>query len=181
MLTFTTPNFSIQLRLHSTDHSKDKAELPFPLVQTDIDFTQSVNLTESDIAAVNDLKEVNNEKLDSSCVKTSQNEASQPKIQDSQKDEESVASSPAPQPASDKTPKKDAKKSSIVVSEVPRPGLLARAWLGVKGTAVHYWDGAKLLTIEVKILSRSTKKIVHGQRLTRREKQQVSMSMYLFS
>lgn len=44
----------------------------------------------------------------------------------------------------------------------------------IKEEAVHYWHGAKLLGLEIKISSRLTYKMLQGTKLTRRENRQVT-------
>jgi len=47
-------------------------------------------------------------------------------------------------------------------------------WQKVKKEAAHYWDGTKLLAVEVKISSKLALKMAAGYELTRRENRQVS-------
>jgi len=49
-------------------------------------------------------------------------------------------------------------------------------WQRVKKEAVHYWDGTKLLAVEVRISSRLALKMAAGYELTRRENRQVRAS-----
>ncbi|KAI9279359.1 LETM1-like protein-domain-containing protein [Sporodiniella umbellata] len=46
-------------------------------------------------------------------------------------------------------------------------------WQRIKEEAVHYWHGAKLLGLEVRISSRLTYKLLQGSKLTRRENRQL--------
>jgi LETM1 and EF-hand domain-containing protein 1 len=46
-------------------------------------------------------------------------------------------------------------------------------WQKVKKEAAHYWDGTKLLAVEVRISSRLALKMAAGYELTRRENRQV--------
>lgn len=50
-------------------------------------------------------------------------------------------------------------------------------WQKVKEEANHYWDGTKLLGLEVKISSQLTLKLLNGGNLTRREDRQVSFNI----
>ncbi|KAG0164917.1 hypothetical protein DFQ30_009229 [Apophysomyces sp. BC1015] len=46
-------------------------------------------------------------------------------------------------------------------------------WQKVKAEAVHYWDGTKLLGLEIRISSKLTWKLLNGGKLTRREARQL--------
>lgn len=46
-------------------------------------------------------------------------------------------------------------------------------WQKVKDEATHYWDGTKLLGLEIRISSKLTWKLLNGGYLTRREARQV--------
>ncbi|KAG0099186.1 hypothetical protein BGZ93_008773 [Podila epicladia] len=46
-------------------------------------------------------------------------------------------------------------------------------WIRFKNEMVHYWHGTKLLGTEIKISSQLARRILHGQKLTRREQQQL--------
>ncbi|KAF9290976.1 hypothetical protein BGZ68_005563 [Mortierella alpina] len=46
-------------------------------------------------------------------------------------------------------------------------------WLRMKNELVHYWDGTKLLGKEMKISTKLANRLLHGQKLTRREQKQL--------
>ncbi|KAG0354669.1 hypothetical protein BG005_006293, partial [Podila minutissima] len=46
-------------------------------------------------------------------------------------------------------------------------------WVRFKNEMVHYWHGTKLLGTEIKISSKLARRISHGEKLTRREQQQL--------
>ncbi|KAF9568318.1 hypothetical protein EC968_002971 [Mortierella alpina] len=46
-------------------------------------------------------------------------------------------------------------------------------WLRVKKELIHYWDGTKLLGKEIKISTKLANRLLHGQKLTRREQKQL--------
>jgi LETM1 and EF-hand domain-containing protein 1 len=75
---------------------------------------------------------------------------------------------------SSSTPKNSSASSSTPASSTPvEEPALRRIWVTVKDGAAHYWDGTKLLGTEMKISSRLLWKVLHGGKLTRREKRQV--------
>ena len=51
-------------------------------------------------------------------------------------------------------------------------------WQKVKKEANHYWDGTKLLVVEVKISSKLALKMAAGYELSRREHRQVSFDLF---
>ena len=53
------------------------------------------------------------------------------------------------------------------------PSLGTRIWIGTKKFVMHYYDGAKLLAIETRVSWRLLKKLLDGDKLTRREGRQV--------
>ncbi|KAL0096946.1 LETM1-like protein-domain-containing protein [Phycomyces blakesleeanus] len=59
--------------------------------------------------------------------------------------------------------------AAVVNSVKPKKTL----WQKVKAEAVHYWHGTKLLGLEVRISSKLTWKLLHGNKLTRREARQL--------
>ncbi|CAO3572625.1 unnamed protein product [Mortierella alpina] len=46
-------------------------------------------------------------------------------------------------------------------------------WLRVKKELIHYWDGTKLLGKEIRISTKLANRLLHGQKLTRREQKQL--------
>lgn len=54
------------------------------------------------------------------------------------------------------------------------PGAKKTIWQRVKHEAVHYYNGFKLLYLEIKIAARLLWQVMNGKMLTRRERRQVS-------
>jgi LETM1 and EF-hand domain-containing protein 1 len=54
-------------------------------------------------------------------------------------------------------------------------------WQKVKREAAHYWDGTKLLGVEVRISSKLALKMAAGYELTRREHRQVRLTIHEYS
>ena len=61
-----------------------------------------------------------------------------------------------------------------VAPTAAQSGVLVRFWNTTKEHATHYWNGMKLLTFEVRVSARLSKKIFRGEALTRRERHQVT-------
>ena len=64
----------------------------------------------------------------------------------------------------------DTTTSSTAVKSATKKKTL---WQKVKDEATHYWDGTKLLGLEIRISSKLTWKLLNGGYLTRREARQV--------
>lgn len=65
---------------------------------------------------------------------------------------------------------KTVKEQTVAAAAKPKKTI----WQKVKEEATHYWDGTKLLGLEIKISSSLTWKLMNGGKLTRREHRQVS-------
>jgi len=73
-------------------------------------------------------------------------------------------------------------KASLPAPKEPKQApLMTRAWKKIKHEAAHYWHGSKLLVSEVRISARLQWKILHGESLTRRERRQVRLEVWLLS
>lgn len=67
----------------------------------------------------------------------------------------------------------EAKAEKKAVSKKEEEKEKKTLWQKVKHEAQHYWDGTKLLFVEVKISSKLALKMAAGYELTRREHRQV--------
>lgn len=76
--------------------------------------------------------------------------------------------------ATEKAATEDKEEKKLVKEE----GKKLTIWEKVKREASHYWDGTKLLVVEVRISSKLALKMAAGYELTRREQRQVYYCMY---
>ena len=86
---------------------------------------------------------------------------------------EEVATETAQAPVEEKVEEVKAAEQQVVPVADVQLGLAVRSWNVVKKMALHYYDGSRLLVVEVKISSRLCMKIMRGDALTRRERSQV--------
>lgn len=69
--------------------------------------------------------------------------------------------------------KQSLEKKKLVSPTSSKPVVKKTMWQKVKDEAVHYWQGTKLLGLEIRISSRLAYKLLQGTNLSRRENRQV--------
>ncbi|KAL2314737.1 LETM1 domain-containing protein mdm28, mitochondrial [Schizosaccharomyces pombe] len=78
------------------------------------------------------------------------------------------------------TPSKVKEAPKQVAAEETKPTTVVKKpsiWQRVKGGVLHFWDGTKLLGVEIKISSKLVYKMAVGYELTRRESRQLTRTL----
>lgn len=96
--------------------------------------------------------------------------SSEPQLFKAQKPASSSSSSKVAPDATTTTTSSSATTAAAAPASVKKKKTL---WQKVKDEATHYWDGTKLLGLEIRISSKLTWKLLNGGYLTRREARQV--------
>ena len=164
---YATPYLTLRFYNEKTT-SNPSNDIPIHLVNAKVDLTKTVKHVEQQLHTLKDSKE-------DIITETPPIEKSKPA------EETKVVTSATPENTKSEpvttveqttvqTPKVPDQETLAVV---PRPGLGSRSWAAVKAVATHYYDGSKLLVVEIRISARLSKKIFRGDSLSRRERRQV--------
>lgn len=111
-------------------------------------------------------------------IKQENSKASAAATQDIVK-KDSVAATPQSQPPSDATPASTASTATVVPPVQERAVVKKSLYQRIVDELKHYYNGFRLLGIDIKIAGRMVWRLLHGQLLTRRERRRVRDSHYM--
>lgn len=164
--TYLTPHLT--LRFYNTDKptggAHTSSDLPIHLVNPSIDLTKPAQHSAASEKDGQE-KEVDGE------------ERKPETVQAAEVKREEVAAETVQAPVEGKVEEVKTTAQQVVPVTDVQLGLAVRSWNAVKKMALHYYDGSRLLVVEVRISSRLCMKIMRGDALTRRERSQLKRTV----
>ena len=166
-----TPYLTVRFYNSEKSATSAGADLPIHLVNAKVDLTQTVKHVEHQLHAPKD-EFVN----DSTSLETHKVVEEKPCSVPEETDKSETLKTSEQTNTQTSVKEQEIERVVAVVVE-PRPSLASRSWSAVKNVVTHYYDGSRLLVIEIRISARLSKKIFKGDALSRRERRQVNLTV----